>query len=253
MHLFRTYVSRFFLGSALLLSVSAANAALIKSYDFNGDLTDTLLNGEDLVKLEDDSGGTGSVANGRYTFLADQGLKLTSAFTDNADYGIEIGFISSQTTEDHKIIDFQELQSGFGLYIDDGAVNFYDISGGLGIISPDSDPFTIGLSRSGGAISLFLDNMPLQRSPPRLPYNPADPLGKAVPGNNILHFFVPDTTTFPDLTIAGSVDFIRIHDDSSTFGTQPISAVPAPATLWLFSTALIGLIGFGKRKVRIAV
>jgi hypothetical protein len=31
-----------------------------------------------------------------------------------------------------------------------------------------------------------------------------------------------------------------------------ISAVPIPAAVWLFGTALIGLVGFGKRKARIA-
>jgi hypothetical protein len=32
----------------------------------------------------------------------------------------------------------------------------------------------------------------------------------------------------------------------------PPSAVPVPAAVWLFGTALIGLVGFGKRKSRIA-
>ena len=31
-----------------------------------------------------------------------------------------------------------------------------------------------------------------------------------------------------------------------------ISAVPVPAAVWLFGTALIGLVGFGKRKTRVA-
>jgi hypothetical protein len=34
--------------------------------------------------------------------------------------------------------------------------------------------------------------------------------------------------------------------------TADISAVPVPAAVWLFGTALIGLVGFGKRKSRIA-
>jgi hypothetical protein len=33
---------------------------------------------------------------------------------------------------------------------------------------------------------------------------------------------------------------------------QALSAVPVPAAIWLFGTALIGLVGFGKRKARIA-
>jgi hypothetical protein len=43
---------------------------------------------------------------------------------------------------------------------------------------------------------------------------------------------------------------------STNLGNQvafgEFSAVPVPAAVWLFGTALIGLIGFGKRKSRIA-
>ena len=36
---------------------------------------------------------------------------------------------------------------------------------------------------------------------------------------------------------------------NSTFAIwSPVSAVPVPAAIWLFGTALIGLVGFGKRK-----
>ena len=37
---------------------------------------------------------------------------------------------------------------------------------------------------------------------------------------------------------------------ADTFG---VSAIPVPAAVWLFGTALVGLIGFGKRKSKIAV
>ena len=36
------------------------------------------------------------------------------------------------------------------------------------------------------------------------------------------------------------------------FRVTPLSAVPVPAAVWLFGTALIGLVGFGKRKAKIA-
>jgi hypothetical protein len=32
------------------------------------------------------------------------------------------------------------------------------------------------------------------------------------------------------------------------YSTEPIPAVPVPAAIWLFGTALIGLVGFGKRR-----
>ena len=40
---------------------------------------------------------------------------------------------------------------------------------------------------------------------------------------------------------------------SAAYGDfSPVSAVPVPAAVWLFGTALVGLVGFSKRKSRIA-
>jgi hypothetical protein len=39
---------------------------------------------------------------------------------------------------------------------------------------------------------------------------------------------------------------------AATLTYEAVSAVPVPAAIWLFGTALIGLVGFGKRKSRIA-
>jgi len=49
-------------------SANLANAALISSYDFNSDLSDTLEVGNDLTSHVI-SGLTGSVSGGRYHFL----------------------------------------------------------------------------------------------------------------------------------------------------------------------------------------
>jgi hypothetical protein len=39
---------------------------------------------------------------------------------------------------------------------------------------------------------------------------------------------------------------------SALVRASPVATVPAPATIWLFGTALISLLGFGKRKIRIS-
>ncbi len=51
----------------------------------------------------------------------------------------------------------------------------------------------------------------------------------------------------------------EIHLSSGSSGTEfggwvyrDVSAVPAPAAVWLFGTALAGLVGFSKRKSRVA-
>jgi hypothetical protein len=38
----------------------------------------------------------------------------------------------------------------------------------------------------------------------------------------------------------------------ASFSPAAVSAVPVPPTVWLFGSALIGLVGFSKRKSRIA-
>lgn len=44
------------------------------------------------------------------------------------------------------------------------------------------------------------------------------------------------------------VDDISLNDSSKKILNAPVSPVPAPATFWLFGTALIGLAGFSKRR-----
>jgi hypothetical protein len=205
--------------SALAVAVLAcmsinANAALIKSYDFNGDFSDTLGNGFDLTP----SGGT--VSGGRYSFSDNQGLRLTSALPSTTDYAIELSFQMNDSLSGYnKLIDFQDLVSDNGQYVFRGELSFYDIgpTGGSVLLNTD---FTVGLARSAGSIELFLNGTLLGIK--------ADFSGQAVPGSNILNFFEDDTITGQSESFVGSVDFIRIHDDSSTFGTAP---VPEPATL----------------------
>ncbi len=38
----------------------------------------------------------------------------------------------------------------------------------------------------------------------------------------------------------------------TSYELQQIGAVPVPAAVWLFGTALVGLVGFGKRKSKVA-
>ena len=209
----------------------AANAALIKSYDFDGDLTDTLGNGANLIS----SGGT--VGSGAYSFAANQGLRLTSALPNTTTYGIEINFrVTDSTGGFNKIIDFQDLASDIGLYVRSGSLDFYTAGPTAGTILLNTD-YTVGLARSAGFVELFLDGVSL--------FSVADG-GQAISATNVLNFFEDDHRTGQGESFAGSVDFIRIHDDSSTFGTAP-AAVPAPATLWLMGLGLAG-ISFSRRK-----
>ncbi len=56
----------------------------------------------------------------------------------------------------------------------------------------------------------------------------------------------------------GMISFM-LQENIDTSGTRvhldnvAVSAVPVPAAIWLFGTALVGLVGFGKRKSKAAV
>ncbi len=52
--------------------------------------------------------------------------------------------------------------------------------------------------------------------------------------------------------LVGTGTYWRVNLDGVDSATQP-SAVPVPAAVWLFGTALVGLVGFGKRKSKVAV
>lgn len=216
-----------YLPLCLFILSSSANANLINSYDFTTNLSDTLNNGLNLTA----SGG--EINAGRYSFTDNQGLRLASALPGTTDYAIEIKMqINGNTNNYNKIIDFQDLVSDRGLYINNGLIKFYSAGpANTGAISIDTD-FTVGLARAGDSIDVYLNNTLL--------FSAVDN-NQAVSAANILNFFEDDNATGQRESFTGSVDFIRIHDDASTF-----SAVPVPAAVWLFGSSLLGIAGMRK-------
>ena len=213
----------------LLIAPFQAHAALIKSYDFDGDLTDTLGNGLDLI-----SGG-GTLGGGRYTFGANQGLRLDSALANTSDYAIEIKFeFDSIDPFWKKVLDYQNLATDTGLYVAVDRVRFYDSTAGGPTPIPTNTDVVARITRDGATnqVQGFIDNI-LQWS-----FNDAG--NSAVPGGNILNFFEDDTATGKSETLVGSVDWIRIYDNT------PVP-VPEPSTLALLGAGLLGLVVRRKR------
>lgn len=205
----------------------------MKSYDFNGGLSDSLGNGNDLVA----SGGTTS--GGRYHFGDDQGLRLTDALSDTSNYGIEFRFRFDDDVSGYgKLIDFQDLASDDGLYVLNNQVNFYPVGTTGGLMNAGTD-YTVGVERKNDIVSVFLDGTLL--------FDFLDDTGfYAVSGGNILNFFQDDTPVSGE-SFAGSVDFVRIHTDSSTFGQSP-AAVPEPLSATVWGVGLIGAFIARRRK-----
>ena len=57
-----------------------------------------------------------------------------------------------------------------------------------------------------------------------------------------------DPTDEATLELVSGFDNNAVDWARSEAGTMAVSPVPVPAALWLFGTALIGLVGFGKRR-----
>lgn len=210
-------------GIALAFVAATANAALIKSYDFTTGLNDALSNGVDLVA----SGGT--VSAGRYSFGQNQGLRLDSAVPSTTDYALEVKFLVDDSVGSwNKIIDFSQLTSDLGLYIFNGTLNYYSGVGNGGVIGLDQD-YVLGFELTGGSnIAVFLDGA--------LVFNGTTT--SAQPSSNVLNFFEDDTFTGQSEAFVGSVDYIRVHNDRSTFGQAPTVSdptVPEPAPLALIA------------------
>jgi hypothetical protein len=239
--------------STMVLSVPA-HAALIRDYDLNGTLADSL-GGPALVPIAASGSPVGSfttvgAANG-WGFGTNSGLQA-NGLTNTTNYSIQLRFSFEQITSWRRIIDFKNRTTDVGLYNYGGPIQFYPDTTGSVIFAPNQIVDII-VTRDGGskAFNIYASGVNV--------LSRVDSGNDAVfdTAGNPLRFFVDDLVV-PNEASAGFVDFIRIFDAPLTareaeclqtgapaacgIVVPPPSNVPEPETLALFGVGLAGML-----------
>jgi hypothetical protein len=241
----------FALCAALALGLSAAPAVaqtVTHIYELNGSYADTL-GGPSLSP----NGGTLTATD--YQFGANQGLSLSNALVDPADYSIELRFEFDATNGYRRILDFKNLTADQGLYNLDTTLRYFPVTNGPAGAFANNVFADVVLTRDDVTDTVTGYVNGVQQ------FSFIDGGGDAVfsAANNIIWFFQDDNATGGESS-AGTVDRIRIYngDLSSSQvlalaqgGTPPGlpgSQVPEPGAVALLAGAgVTGLLALRRR------
>ncbi len=186
--------------------VITQNADLLHRYDFDGNLND-ILGGPALVAS--DALNQGTVAGGRYTFAANQGLQLSGGLADTASYSIELVMeFDDLEPQWKKVIDFAGLTVDNGLYLVDGnVILFPDAPPGPDAVQANTD-FHVVITRDGatGVTRTYLNGV-LQ-----VVHDPGPASDGVVSPTNTLTFFHDDVVLEGTESQAGSAAYIAIYN-----------------------------------------
>ena len=184
-------------------------------YQLNGSLADAR-GGPSLVALGGTQQSTG------YKFSANQGLNLSSALANPAQYSIEIVFRwDTLTGAWYKILDFHNLASDVGVYTTGNGFYFLDRAFAPGLFVPNSvAQIVITRDDATDIVRAYFNGVEM--------WSFVDSAGEAVfdGPNQIIRFFQDDTVTGQTQAQAGFVDRLRIY--SQVLTAAEISAIIAP-------------------------
>ncbi|MBI3884132.1 MAG: PEP-CTERM sorting domain-containing protein [Opitutae bacterium] len=237
--------------AALLLAPGAVSAqvtapAPVREYLFAGNFSDTL-GGPDLQPQG------GSVVDGSYFFGPGQGLLLADLSLATSTYTLELALTYAATGGYRKIVDFLNRASDTGFYVLGNSLNFYPVadSGLTEVVA--GQPVHVVLTRDAATsvISAYVNGLL------SLSFTDSGGLGVINGPNRELYFFVDDLATGGGEAGAGSVDFIRLYNQSldsaqvlSLFQNGP-AAVPEPSVAALLALGA-GLLLLRRRRRAVA-
>ena len=201
--------------------------------------------------LADSNGGPSLTANGGtlsasgYTFAADQGLSLSSALADGANYSLSLTFsltdISSGNTY-KKLVDFNGLADDAGLYVYQSKLDFYNATGVPGTFTfAPNQSVTVDLTRDAATQVVTGSVDGVQQ------FSFVDNTGIAVfkTADNTINFLADDRATSGREASGGTVT--RITLDSS-----PVPEASATVSLGLLLALGLGGTVVAARKKKAA-
>ncbi len=229
--------------SAMLAVPASIVQAQTHLYNLNGSYADAF-GGPALVS---DGGVLGATD---YTFGANQGLSLSNVLTGGT-YSIAFSAELDQTAGYRKLIDYKNQGSDAGTYNLSGFANFYPDATGPGVVYSPGDFATTVLTRDGttNLVTEYVDGA--------FQFSFTDAIGDALftGPNSIARFFEDDNVTGLREASSGAVNYIAIYDTDlsaqqvANLDPQgPVSSAPEPATLTLFATGLVGIVGIVRRR-----
>jgi len=233
------------LGMVALTGRTAGAEVLIHDYELNNTLNDQL-GGPALVS----AGGALSAAG--YSFAPNQGLSLSGALPNAANYTVDLSFSLQDLSGFRKIVDFQNLTSDQGLYNLDSALNFFNFQ-----TSPTTDFASntlvrVDLTRDSATnlVTGYVNGVS------KISFTDSGSAAVFSATNNIINLFIDDNVTNQREASAGFVNQVRIYDGPLTAAEvaalggpkpgQPSGSVPEPSTLVL--TGLGAMIVLGTRR-----
>ncbi len=228
------------LATAALLLTTTQASALVALYDFNGNLSDTLTAAPDGFKL---SGVTLNYALETRINLTQVGNNSTTSFGKIFDFhdlgalGVDIGLYARQTSSSGGNFGF------FGtLGPPAGADNLASFTYGEFV--------TVGLTRNGSAISIFIDGALAASFTEDIFANaiPTIPVGGT---EREISLFVDDTLTGGAEILIGTVDYIAINAGPEFLDVDSIrnqGQVAAPGMLTILGLGAISLGAMRRRK-----